>query len=44
MSTRALALVQAELPDLTRNSFYVALHRCRAQLRAVLDRMEGSHA
>ncbi len=44
VSTRALALVQAELPELNRNSFYVALHRCRAQLRAVLDRMEGSHA
>jgi len=40
VSTRALALVQRELPDLNRNSFYVSLHRCRAQLRAVLDRME----
>lgn len=44
VSTRALVLVQQELPDLNRNSFYVSLHRCRAQLRAVLDRMEGSRA
>lgn len=44
VSTHALALVQKELPDLNRNSFYVSLHRCRAQLRAVLDRREGSRA
>lgn len=40
VSTRALDLVQRDLPELNRNSFYVSLHRCRAQLRAVLDRME----
>lgn len=43
ISGRALASVQKELPDLTRNSFYVALHRCRAQLRVILDRMEAEH-
>lgn len=41
VSSRALALVQATLPGLSRNAFYVSLHRCRAQLRAVLDRQEG---
>jgi len=44
VSTRALAMVQDEIPDMTRNSFYVALHRCRARLRALLGTMEGSHA
>lgn len=43
ISTRAMALVQTEIPDLTRNSFYVALHRCRARLRNLLQRMEGSN-
>lgn len=41
VSARTLALVQAALPDLSRNAFYVSLHRCRAQLRAVLNRQEG---
>lgn len=41
VSARALAMVQAELPDLTRNAFYVSLHRCRARLRAILDGLEG---
>lgn len=43
VSMRALELVQKEFPDLNRNAFYVALHRCRAQLRALLDLPEGSH-
>jgi DNA-directed RNA polymerase specialized sigma24 family protein len=42
VSARALVMVQAELPGLTRNAFYVSLHRCRARLRAILDRLEGS--
>jgi DNA-directed RNA polymerase specialized sigma24 family protein len=44
VSTRALASVQREIPDLNRNAFYVALHRCRAQLRAMMARMEEGHA
>lgn len=40
---RAYDRVREDFPDLTRNSFYVALHRCRAQLRSVLDRMEADH-
>jgi DNA-directed RNA polymerase specialized sigma24 family protein len=43
ISQRALELVQRELPDMSRNTFYVALHRCRAQLRGLLDRMEAAH-
>jgi len=43
VSSRALAMMQADTPDLTRNSFYVALHRCRARLRAILDRTEVAH-
>ncbi|MBC8426596.1 sigma-70 family RNA polymerase sigma factor [bacterium] len=42
VSARALAMAQQEDPDLTRNTFYVALHRCRAQLRALLEAGEGS--
>lgn len=33
ISTRALALVRQELPDMNPENFYVALHRCRARLR-----------
>ena len=43
VSQRALERVQQELPDMSRNTFYVALHRCRAQLRGLLDRMEAAH-
>lgn len=43
ISQRAFELVRRDLPDLTRNTFYVALHRCRAQLRSLLDRMELGH-
>jgi len=42
VSRRALELAQDEDSDLSRNTFYVALHRCRAQLRAILDAEEGS--
>ncbi len=42
VSARALEIAQQEDPDLSRNTFYVALHRCRAQLRALLDAGEGS--
>lgn len=40
---RAFARVREDFPDMTRNAFYVALHRCRAQLRSVLDLMEAEH-
>ena len=43
ISQHALTLVQRDFPDLSRNTFYVALHRCRAQLRGLLDRMEAAH-
>lgn len=43
VSQRALAAVQRLLPDLTRNTFYVALHRCRARLRSLLDEPEVAH-
>ena len=45
VSGRALARIQKEEPDLTRGAFYTALHRCRAQLRKVMDRLEreGNH-
>jgi DNA-directed RNA polymerase specialized sigma24 family protein len=42
VSRRALEMAQREDPGLSRNTFYVALHRCRAQLRALLDAEEGS--
>ncbi len=43
VSQAALTLVQQDFPDLSRNTFYVALHRCRAQLRGLLDQMEAAH-
>ena len=42
ISQRALEMIRREQPDLTPNHFYVALHRCRAQLRALLGAQEGS--
>ncbi|HPF36780.1 MAG TPA: hypothetical protein PLH84_15255 [Candidatus Krumholzibacteria bacterium] len=39
----AFARIREDFPDMSRNTFYVALHRCRAQLRTVLDRMEADH-
>ena len=42
VSLHALELTRQEDPDMSRNTFYVALHRCRAQLRALLDAEEGS--
>ncbi|MBU0743727.1 RNA polymerase sigma factor [bacterium] len=42
VSQRALEMARREDPGISRNSFYVALHRCRAQLRALLDAEEGS--
>jgi len=35
-----LQLVQNDNPDMNRGKFYTALHRCRAQLRGILDRMD----
>lgn len=43
ISQHALSLVQHDFPELSRNTFYVALHRCRAQLRGLLERMESAH-
>lgn len=43
VSSRALQLVRQDHPELTRGSFYTALHRCRASLRAVLEREQGGH-
>jgi DNA-directed RNA polymerase specialized sigma24 family protein len=40
ISSQALKLVQREQPDLKPNAFYVALHRCRGHLRAVMDARE----
>ncbi len=40
VSTHCLGLVQKDDPDMNRGRFYTALHRCRAQLRDVMDRME----
>jgi len=41
VSTRTLQAVQQEIPTLTRNGFYTALHRCRAHLRAIWDQRQG---
>lgn len=40
VSQRAYELVRREEPDLTRNSFYVALHRCRDRLRTLLEKRD----
>lgn len=40
VSRRAYELVRRSEPDLTRNGFYVALHRCRAQLRTLVTKLE----
>ena len=40
ISQRAFETVREDHPDMTRNTFYVALHRCRAQLRSLMDRLE----
>ncbi len=46
VSTRTLKRVQQDNPDMNRGKFYTALHRCRAQLRDILARMEkgSNHA
>lgn len=44
ISTCTLKLVQKDNPDMNRGKFYTALHRCRAQLKGILDRMDkGPH-
>ncbi len=46
VSQRALETVQREVPEMTRGGFYTALHRCRSQLRAILEGIvekESSH-
>jgi DNA-directed RNA polymerase specialized sigma24 family protein len=40
ISSRALETIQQEYSDLTRGLFYVALHRCRANLRQILAEAE----
>lgn len=42
VSQRALESIQRTTPEMTRGGFYTALHRCRSQLRAILDK-ESSH-
>ena len=39
ISTRALQAAQMEEPGLTRGSYYTALHRCRAQLRGIMEQL-----
>ena len=39
VSTRALEAAQLEEPSLSRGSYYTALHRCRAQLRQIMERL-----
>ncbi|MGD9546211.1 MAG: RNA polymerase sigma factor [Candidatus Krumholzibacteriia bacterium] len=41
VSGRALAAFREEHPDVTRGGFYTALHRCRANLRAIWDQHGG---
>ncbi len=41
ISQRALETAQQAEPDLTRGSWYTALHRCRAQLRALMGTEDG---
>ena len=40
ISGRALQTIQKENPQMTRGSFYTALHRCRASLREILIRKD----
>ena len=37
VSSRALQTVQKQFPTMNRGSFYTTLHRCRANLRALLE-------
>ncbi len=44
VSTRALEHVQQEYPSMNRGSFYTTLHRCRANLRVIMERpVEGGN-
>ena len=45
VSSHALHLIQKVYPEMTRGTFYTTLHRCRANLRAVMERHQegGSH-
>lgn len=40
---RAVTTARQAFPDMTAANFYVMLHRCRARLRSILDRMEGGN-
>lgn len=42
ISGRVLDFVRWDAPEMTRGSFYVALHRCRSHLREILHEMEGN--
>jgi DNA-directed RNA polymerase specialized sigma24 family protein len=39
ISSRAMTAAQKKEPGLSRGSYYTALHRCRAQLRQIMDRL-----
>ena len=41
VSQRALEVIQQNTPEMTQGGFYTALHRCRAQLRAILEKESG---
>lgn len=41
VSQRALETMQRQTPGMTRGGFYTALHRCRSQLRAILEILEN---
>ncbi|MBU1702094.1 MAG: sigma-70 family RNA polymerase sigma factor [Candidatus Eisenbacteria bacterium] len=42
VSQRAMGMIHEDFPFLSRASYHVALHRCRARLRALLIEMEGN--
>ncbi len=44
ISSRALEMARPDFPGLTPGNLYVTLHRCRARLRELLERLEGSGA
>ena len=41
VTARVLDVLRRDDPRLTRNAFYVMLHRCRARLRVLLERERG---
>ena len=43
VTARVLERMRRSEPRLTRNAFYVALHRCRGRLRALLEQEQGGN-